>query len=569
MSNISCIKLSLSIITILLLVVQGTLGQDIESIFGDKIEKYFSFPAQERETLMELGRHISIDEIDEDRIYAYANKRGFADFMTFDIDYEILRHPGDLDYEPKMVDKIDLREIQEWDFYPTYEGYIEMMDQFRADYPDICQVFSVGETMGVRDIMVARISDNVGADEKEPQFLYTSTMHGDETAGYVLMLRLIDYLLSEYGTNPRITYMIDNMDIWINPLANPDGTYQAGNHTVNGAIRGNNNGVDINRNFPDPEDGPHPDGFPWQTETIVFMDLAEDNRFTQSSNIHGGQEVCNYPWDTWQRFHVDTEWWEDVCHEYADTAHEYSPSGYMIFQDNGVTNGYAWYSVSGGRQDYMNYYHQCREFTLEISNQKLLSPGLLPAFWDYNYRSLLNYMEQAIFGISGSVKDSISGFPVEAEIFVISHDKVEDSSMVYSHLPTGFYSRLIEEGSHYLRISADGYYTKLVPNVSVTNRQETDLDVVLIPEGVGGVDNNQISSGISIYPNPVSGNSVKVNSEVEIKVIKLYNASGQLIDRIRVYNNGTSIDVTKLNPGLYFLDFNTMEGRGAKTLLVR
>ena len=67
--------------------------------------------------------------------------------------------------------------------------------------------------------------------------MYTSSMHGGETAGYVLMLRLIDTLLSGYGITPKITNIVKNVEIWINPLANPDGTYWGGNNTVNQAKR--------------------------------------------------------------------------------------------------------------------------------------------------------------------------------------------------------------------------------------------------------------------------------------------------------------------------------------------
>ena len=35
-------------------------------------------------------------------------------------------------------------------------------------------------------------------DEAEPEVFYSSTMHGDETGGFILMLRLADYLLKNY-----------------------------------------------------------------------------------------------------------------------------------------------------------------------------------------------------------------------------------------------------------------------------------------------------------------------------------------------------------------------------------
>lgn len=42
------------------------------------------------------------------------------------------------------------------------------------------------------------------------------------------MLRLADYLLSQYGLL-RITNLLNGTAIYINPNANPDGTYYSGN----------------------------------------------------------------------------------------------------------------------------------------------------------------------------------------------------------------------------------------------------------------------------------------------------------------------------------------------------
>lgn len=417
-----------------------------------------------------------------------------------------------------------------------------------------------------RQLLATKISDNIGVRENEPQVLYTSSIHGDETTGYILTLRLIDYLLSNYGTDPKVTNIVDNIEIWINPLANPDGTYYGGNSTVNNAIRYNANWVDMNRNYPDPEDGPHPDGEEWQPETEFFMQLAEDNNFVSSINFHGGEVVCNYPWDTWSKLAADDEWWQYVCHEYADTVHENCSWGYMRKFNNGITNGYQWYSISGGRQDYMNYFQQCREFTLEISDTKLMQPDSLPYYWDYNYRSMLNYLEQSMYGLRGTVKDSVSGWPLQAEVYAILFE--EDSSWVYSALPNGNYHRLLPEGNYSVRYSAPGYISRVISDISITNRQATILNVKLVPEGVGGIENNAISKSIQFYPNPLTGSTIHYQTDIDVESVSIYDLAGKKVKDVNVDFESHAISLATLKNGLYFVRFDTKSGTGLKKLVI-
>jgi hypothetical protein len=44
----------------------------------------------------------------------------------------------------------------------------------------------------------------------------------------------------------------------------------------------------------------------------------------------------------------------------------------------------------------MNYFRDCLEVTVEISNIKLIPASQLPDYWEYNYRSFLNFMGQAL-----------------------------------------------------------------------------------------------------------------------------------------------------------------------------
>ncbi len=425
--------------------------------------------------LNELSRMISVDNVKGDTAFAYANEEQYRNFLKQGYELIILTAPGKL-IVPRMSD--DPQSILDWNVYPTYDAYVTMMNQFAADHPDICQLIDAGTTVQGRHILFVKISDNVSVREAEPQFMYSSSMHGDEITGYVLMLRLIDTLLTSYGTDARLTDLVINDEIWINPLANPDGTYHGGNNTVYGATRYNANGVDLNRNFPDPAAGPHPDGNAWQPETIIMKTLAENNNFILSANFHGGAEVVNYPWDTWSRLHPDNTWWMLISHLYADTAQANSPAGYMSGFNDGITNGYAWYRVTGGRQDFFTYFHHGREVTIEISDTKTPAASSLPAYWYYNKESFLDYMENTYYGISGIVTDTL-GNPVKAKVEITGHDM--DNSEIYSDSLTGGYYRMIAGGTYSLTFSAENYFSQTISNVQAINFQSTILNVQLVP----------------------------------------------------------------------------------------
>jgi len=467
-------------ITLLLFVSLSTLilSQQIDKdYFKNNSEVYFSFSISSKSEIKTLTRIISIDDVKGNQVYAYANEKEFLEFEKLNYSYTILPHPGKL-IEPEMSSSIE--GIKAWDVYPTYDAYVNMLNLYKVNYPGLCRIVDGGLTVQGRKILFAVISDNVNQKEAEPQFMYTSSIHGDETTGYVLMLRLIDSLLTAYGTNQRVTNLVNNVEIWINPLANPDGTYHAGNNTVNGATRYNYYGYDLNRNFPDPIEGVYPDQ---QIETSRFRAIAESNNFALVANFHGGTEVINYPWDTWTneypdyKHHPDEAWYAYISHLYADTCQANSTSGYMTGFDDGTTNGGAWYIINGGRQDYTNYYRWGREVTMEISDTKLVPANQLPLFWNYNKKSFLKYMETVLKGVNGLITDTLGNL-IKAKITVLNHDV--DNSEVYSDA-TGFYLRMLSPGTYSLKFDAPNYYSQTINNVIVSSYNSlTTLNVELV-----------------------------------------------------------------------------------------
>lgn len=365
--------------------------------------------------------------------------------------------------------------------YPTYELYEEIMTGLPERFPDICQLEDIGTLPSGRRILALKITDQPDCEEAEPKFLYTSTMHGDELAGYPLMLLLIEELLLGYETDASIRQLIDETEIWINPLANPDGTYAGGNHQVDGATRRNAQGVDLNRNFPDPDDGANPDGYDHQPETLIFMDLHERVSFDLSCNIHSGAEVFNYPWDTYNQTHPDDDWWRYVARQFATTVQEgdYKPR-YFRQLNNGITNGYRWYPITGGRQDYVTYYHHSREITLEVEGRKDLPADRIHKLWETTKPGFLKLIAQSGYGLRGLVTDAATNRPIQARVHIPDYDRLH--SEVYSKLPTGRYHRYLKAGYYTVEFSAPGYATQEI-EVRIQDGEASWLNVQMVPSG--------------------------------------------------------------------------------------
>ncbi len=490
----------------LAVIVSGSLlaqksQQELNQLMQERNEYYFTFNLTGNDNLNAIARTISVDRVDGNLVTAYANNNEFAAFQK--LGYQVtLQTPPSLLEEVAMWDGSNRAEY-DWDSYPTYEAYEAMMYQFGTDHPDRCEIINLGTLPSGRKILIAHL--NNGTTDGKPKFLYTSTIHGDETTGWILMLRLIDYLL-ENPDAPEVQTVMNNIDLYIGPNANPDGTYYRGNNNVNGARRENANGVDMNRNYPDPHSGPHPDGYEYQSETQWFMQFAQDIPFVMGANYHGGSEVMNYPWDNTHTLHADDAWWQLVCHEYADLCHTHN-SNYMILDDpdsdDGIVNGAMWYMIGGGRQDYMNGYAQCREVTIECSMSKLPNANQLPTYWNYNKEGIFAYMNQCLYGIHGTVTDT-NGQPIEAKITIEGHD--DAYSFIYSHLPAGDYHRPIKAGTYDVTYSCSGYYPKTL-TVTVADGQTVVQNVQLeagegiIPDFVATTTNVALGSSVTFTDN--------------------------------------------------------------------
>jgi hypothetical protein len=197
------------------------------------------------------------------------------------------------------------------DIYPSYDEVTEEIFLMADEHPDIVMVVSIGVTYDGRDIWAVKVSDNVAEDEEEPEILITSLHHGKEWPGLSVVMATLRQLVDGYdhsccdldgdgfidGDNDldgqvdedpyngldddgdgsvdedwpeaRISWLVDNREIWIIPFVNPDGyeysrdlvasgvTEESGlwrknrepNYQDLGGAQGLTYGVDLNRNY--------------------------------------------------------------------------------------------------------------------------------------------------------------------------------------------------------------------------------------------------------------------------------------------------------------------------------
>lgn len=554
--------------------------EKVEYSLKTKGELYFRFNSNSKDKINELGKHISIDNVLNRvfyfEVYAYANSEEMDYFSKQGIEFELLKHPGDAE---NIITSDNIEQITAWDVYPTYPAYVTMMSNFAAAYPNLCRIHNAGTTVQGRQLLFAVISDSVNFRKPKPRFMYTSSMHGDETTGYVLMLRLIDTLLSGNGSNALITNLVKNCEIWINPLANPDGTYHGGDNTVTGSWRYNANSKDINRNFPDPVAGPNPTGT-WQPETIAMMNIMRQFNFTLSMNFHGGAEVFNYPWDCKAALHPDDSWYINLGRRYVDTVHRYSPSSYL--DDNlgypnipGIVNGYSWYYVYGGRQDYMTYFAGGREVCLEISSTKLVPQANLPTYWNYNFRSFLYYIKETLNGVRGIVTDSVSGAPIKAKIYTVGQN---DTTWIYSDSICGDYHRMLAPGTYSLTFTAPNYFSKTITGIQVFMDSAVTYNVKLKSTFTGINPTEVTISSFGLYQNYPNPFNPETNISFDLKdasqvVLKIFDLSGKEVSLLtnESYTAGNHTirwNASEFPSGVYFCKIQAGNYSGVKKMLL-
>jgi len=161
------------------------------------------------------------------------------------------------------LEEPDLPEAQILAFPPSdsaYHDYAEMLaeiQQAEADHSAIFDLFSIGTSYQGRTIWAGKISDNVAADEAEPEVLFTHHQHAREHLTVEMALYTLRIMTDEYGVDPQITNMVDTRELWLVFDMNPDGgeydiatgSYRSWRKNRQPNSGSSSVGTDLNRNW--------------------------------------------------------------------------------------------------------------------------------------------------------------------------------------------------------------------------------------------------------------------------------------------------------------------------------
>ena len=281
--------------------------------------------------------------------------------------------------------------------YHTYDETVAALDSIHNEHPTITSAkINIGTTIQGRTIWAMKISDNPGTDEGEAEVYYCGLIHAREPITIEILLYFMRYLTINYGTDPMVTDMVNNRELWFVLIINPDGyvynqtTYPNGGGMWRKNRRNNGNGtygIDLNRNF----------GYKWgydnigsssvtgsetyrgtapfsEPETQALRDFINAHDFVTALNYHSYSNLLIYPWGYEEQFPED--FW--IYKEVGDSISAYNgyisaPGWITLYSTNGDADDWDYGDLTGKKK--------IISYTPEVGDNN-------DGFWPPSYRIL-------------------------------------------------------------------------------------------------------------------------------------------------------------------------------------
>ncbi len=354
---------------ILCLVLGPLVAQDYWTTHIISVEK-------KQETLKKLS-HMDLDFLMEweNKIYIVANFDDFPQLHEENVPYTL----ETFNFFPF---KHTRRRILQGGVNGAYHSYSELeQDLFALEdsYPNLAKVSVIGESLEGRNIYALKISDNVNSDEAEAEVLFTGCHHAREWISVEIPFLLGSYLLENYATDPQVQNLVNQSEIWIVPLVNPDGLYYSIHFYRYWRKNRRNNGdgtygVDLNRNY----------GYQWgydntgstpytfsetyrgpsafsEPETQAIRDLFAQRNFNALISYHSYSQVILYPWGYTDQPSADDLLLEQIATDMSTRIQSVNGNIYGYMQ-----SGESFYLTNGDTTDWSYGVYGIPSFTIEL-----------------------------------------------------------------------------------------------------------------------------------------------------------------------------------------------------------
>ncbi len=305
----------------------------------------------------------------------------------------------------------------------TYLSYNEMMtdmEAFAQSNQSICKSEVIATSCEGRNVTALKISANPLQEEEEPAALIMGCHHGNEGVSAMVPYYLARLLLDNYGSNRTVTALVDENEIWIVPMVNPDG-YVHGTRKNRRPNGDGSYGVDLNRNYwyhwgSGPSSSMSPSSYNYigpypfsEPETRAIRDLAEEQDFVLSASYHSyhPEGLFLHPWGyDFSQKTEDHELMEVISKRMGNRL------GYLWGQSSDPSIGM--YEANGDSDDWLYGNLSSLAFTIEIEHSSYNPPpGMLYGICTSHSDALIyfldlgsNPVEAVASGVRGRVVNS-------------------------------------------------------------------------------------------------------------------------------------------------------------------
>ena len=153
--------------------------------------------------------------------------------------------------------------IPSYPCYRTVEEIYASLSNLQTNFPDLLKIVDIGDSWekvqldgGPGYDILAAVLTNKAISGDKPRFILIGSIHTREYATAETVIRFAEKLLNDYGVDPDVTWLIDNFELHIIPMANPDGrkiaetgiSWRKNTDNNDGCNNSNYWGTDLNRN---------------------------------------------------------------------------------------------------------------------------------------------------------------------------------------------------------------------------------------------------------------------------------------------------------------------------------